>query len=289
MCKKLLVFLLILGVANIASATIMWEQDVDNAWSTAGNWDLGAVPTLTGDKINICNGAVSAARIANINSAAVTSKLQLRTDDGYGVTLNLQSGSLTVLGSTEMYGRNSVMDGGTIGTGTINVAAGLTANMCTKVTTGKSTAFADMKLGGQSTTGTLNIEGTMKIESADVANYGNSKLMFGSGKTGSVVACEGILNIGAAGVVETDEVVIQDALDALFSTKIDITNGGFMEINGNQVTLMYSLRTAGKLIGDGGASGISVALVGGKTQVQVPEPATMALLGLGGLLLRKRR
>lgn len=289
MCKKLLVFLLILGVANIASATIMWEQDVDNAWSTAGNWDLGAVPTLTGDKINICNGAVSAARIANINSAAVTSKLQMRTDDGYGVTVNLQSGSLTTVGSIEMYGRNSVMDGGTIGTGTINVAAGLTANMCVKKVTGMSTAYADMKLGGQSTTGTLNIDGTMKIESNDVANYGNSKLMFGSGKTGSVVACEGILNIGAAGVVETDEVVIQDALDALFSTKIDITNGGFMEINGNQVTLMYSLRTAGKLIGDGGASGISVALVGGKTQVQVPEPATMALLGLGGLLLRKRR
>ena len=139
---------------------------------------------------------------------------------------------------------------------------------------------------------TANVAGTLNVKSADYAGLGGSRLFMGSGKGAGANSCSAILNIGAAGAVDVDILAINTGGDATLTTLIDITTGGVMKvlISEDGLNDLVRARRAGQLVGDGGASGIKIYDDGaGKAVAEVPEPITIALLGLGGLLLRKRR
>lgn len=295
MCKKLLVLFLVLGIVSTASATNYFKYTT-NDWETAANWSIGAVPNYTNDAtVQLFNNAISAARVVNINSAAIGKKVRSRYDDGYGQTLNLQTGSLTTWASLQFYGTNGSMDGGTSPISTFNIAADTTATVGTRDALGDgtlTTTYADYWFGGQGNNHTCNVDGTLNVQSADYAGLGASSIRFGSGKGAGAGAATVTLNIASTGLVDIDELEINAGNDATLTTLIDITTGGVMKVLMSEDGLndLVRARRAGQLVGDGGANGVKIYDDGaGKAVAVVPEPATIALLGLGGLLLRKRR
>ena len=68
--------------------------------------------------------------------------------------------------------------------------------------------------------------------------------------------------------------------------------GGTLVLNGDQTATLVGYADAGLLTAFGGASGavLQYDLSAGKTTVTaIPEPATIALLGLGALVVSRRR
>jgi hypothetical protein len=152
---------------------------------------------------------------------------------------------------------------------------------------GGDSGYAVVLLGtvshiGAGATGTLNIN-------AGIANLGEY-MNIGSGTT------SGILNMSNAGVLDigTDMNLAAGSVN-LTSGLVDIT--GALNITGGLITIGQSgeLRY-GSLSGNSSsivaAEGLSLVYgtLGSQTVVTaIPEPATMALLALGGMFLRKRK
>ena len=273
MCKKLLVLFLVLGIASAASATNLWQAATGTGdWNVAANWNAGAVPNLTSDKASLCNTSISAAKVINITGAAATSKLQQKYDTN-GIHLNvLSGGSLQVDGSYEMYQGDSDTVNNPPSVQTLNISNGATVDLCTKI----NTAYGTAKIGGANGNATINCDGTLNVVSTL-----ESTLSLGN----KAAPGQGRLNVGSTGVVTTDD--LQFANDGY----LEITKGGIVTIKGNELVEMLLARNAGDIAGVGGGGGTKITYNSGPdtTTITVPEPATIALLGLGGLLLRKRR
>jgi hypothetical protein len=273
MCKKLMVLLLVLGIASVATAAnISFTGAIDSAWNKAGNWTPAAVPAVT-DNARFYTAGVLNCTVTS-SGVAIANKVQYRGCPGNStVTV---TGDLTTNGSVEI---------DTNGTATLNISAGATMDACTQQS--GSSQWTSFKLGRASRSGAsvCNVDGTLNVTSQSVDA---SELKLGYWSETSNAGGTWTLNIGGTGTVNADALVVN--LRKLAGTPlIDIATGGLMVLTGDVQAQCINLRNGGIIKGDGGASAIGVSLIGGNTHVQVPEPAMIALLGLGGLLLRKRR
>jgi hypothetical protein len=229
-------------------------------WENPTNWNPASVP---GSSQPDDDGVVLSKSDGSGASAQISSTVPdiLRLDMKVGVmwlTIN-NGGSLDIDGSVEQSkGTSSV----------VTIMAGGTLNACQKLLSTVGT----YKLGSASAgTDTVNIYGTLNVKDS----LADSLFSVGAGSgLGTPTA-----KIYSTGFLDVD-------LYSINRGTIEIATGGLMKIKGDVTTQVNDDITAGNIAGMNGAH-LNVWTTGGYTYV--PEPATVAMLGLGSLMLLRRK
>ena len=283
-----------MGSAAFGAENYWTGASGDNDWMTAGNWGngtstpAGTLPGTTTDRANISlNGSV-----VNIFSGSSASAQQV--DVGWNTasgtnTLNI-FGNLNVVknwrvGSQTGGGQVSIMnvDGGT-----------LTNNL----------GFGSAATDGVAHVGRYGL-GTLNITNDGLVQINNSLVT--SGKEdgyGMINLIDGTLQANGWRAFEATSVAGIDVVRGARSRhQMDIT-GGKLLLQNDRLIQMWDFANAGVITGYGEAGygsghNLQIRLVEGyflngswgvMTEVTaIPEPATMMLLGLGSLILVKRK
>ncbi len=150
----------VLWVNNAEAAVVTWEGDVDNNWSTDGNWDTGTAPT------SIDVATFVDAYDANCDIDATINVKGIDINTGYAGTITQQTGSDITVGTSDF-----AQDAGTF-TGSSNASDDITIN-------------GDLTVGSNftSTKGTLYLAGIVNITGTFTHNSGTVEAIFASGST----------------------------------------------------------------------------------------------------------
>lgn len=307
MSKKLICLFVVLGLATSALADggdftdLMGDQD----WNNNMNWSTMAVPAST-DTANITIG-LGSTKTANIGVgvAAGTRGGNVGNRTGAGTTLDPYvngNGTLNIQGSLDVglfvtIGREAGdvgvvnVDGGTFslvrnivvgrhGTGTLNVTNGATVDNSIAVGAYNGTLAVPARDG----VGRMYVSGGSSVTTYQLQVPG--WWVSGGGYMG-----DGEVHISGNSTITTESLIWGDLLELQVPTDgdfIKIYDTSKLILIGNKQALALDAIGDGLIIGDGGAT-VYVDYVGGNTIVDIPEPMTIALLGLGGLFLRRRK
>lgn len=292
--KKLICLCVVLALAGSAWAgTAIWSSTAPGTWEATSNWG-GSGPPGTGNDTYAFRATGTAA--ANPSVIEVTStgagalalflgqpsstKPSGVTSTNTATTLTIDSGA--ALKNTKVFSQWSYQSGSSSTVdiyGTVNACTGSSAGLTWDVAS-SSTAVSNDKVivrtGGVmnvGTTGTGTQSGTLNIAAT------------GSG-TGTVTIYGGTANVRTGYAIGTNG-------------KLYFAGTGIMWVAGNITGTVAADILAGKIAFTGDAIGVNYGYdashaVGGATgatwvQGVVPEPATVALLGLGSLLLSRKK
>jgi hypothetical protein len=273
---KRFVLLLMVATAVLWTAGTVWATDYDfvdtgdGLWSTLANWQVAGLTATVLPTVN------DWAKISNKSSLPQTVTI------GAGVNAVALK---THIGYTDVKTLN-IIDGGTL--------------------THKTAADGDMLLGKNSGDGILNISGALSTLTCRDLEVGQTTTVGKKGvlnMTGGLITVADDFEIGlstnnATGIVHLDggTIKLDGSYEGVGGALLRMYTGGSMNFGGGTLILPGDQRsridgyvTSGWITSDLG--GISATFDDVNTTVigVIPEPATMVLLGLGGLLLRKRR
>jgi hypothetical protein len=257
MCKKivyLVSLILVLALVSNASAgwVYWWNTSGDGLWSTGANWG-GNVPTST-DDVWLQSTIATVGPTIDSSTAAICGKMLGPGSKAGSMTMNINGGSLT---TTTAGGYWSI--GQDTGPGIANVNGGTVS------------VSGTLYVGNQSN-GTLNVSGGSNIDAT------------GTLSVGSTDTAPGLINLGLG------TVSCEDIYGRAGKTLIDITEGTLI-IRNKSGGVIEGWVTAGWIVGYGGTGTVIVedTSEGWDKLTAIPEPATIALLSLGGLALIRRK
>jgi hypothetical protein len=260
MCKKivyLVSFVLVLAFVSNASATFWTNTTGDGLWKTPGNWDTGVVPTPT-DQVYLNSGV---GPTIDSGTAATSNKLWGPGNGGVGgdMTMTIDGGSLAVSAGCFW----SV--GQTAGRHGIAVLEDATVTVGTDLYVGND-GDGTFSMSGNST---VTVGGTLHVSNKLSSTFGHVNLYSGLLDT-----------VDLTGYHEGNDILI------------DIYEGTLIVRKKSGGPLQEGWIDKGYIIGYGGAGTVILEhddVTGWDTLTAIPEPATIALLSLGGLALIRRK
>jgi hypothetical protein len=261
--KRLGLLMCLLLMAGFAQA-IDFIETGDGLWDTPSNWDTGFVPVIT-DDVKISNLGTGNATVA-IGPGVDALSNRLRVGYLGGGTINMTGGTLTVGGDDLRLGWNG-------GSGTFNLVAGTVS------------VWKDLEIGSADAASTGGGVGVLTMTSGLLTVHDDIEI----GKLDS-----GVFNLNG-GTVILDDAFEADSHLRLYATGLLHFGGdgsGKVQIFGDDKDIIQGYIANGWITCDAGLGTVKADLTtnpGYTTVYVIPEPATMVLLGLGGLLLRKRR
>ncbi len=284
MCRKLFLLILVLGLAASASAQInyTWVGGISPRWTKAGNWDLGIVPGAS-DTADIRPGSVADPIIHAGTPLPYDTALNRHIDIFF-----INSGIVHVKSGGYLHSRRGYA-------GNTGATYGFTGTARLRVCEGTVTTNDDFQVGRRE-------DGLVELLHESALFDIGGKFRVGGSKnsetsTGFVHLYAGTITCGTF-LPYDDNPVTGDP-----GARIDIRAGQLIIDSdpNNAVGVVSDAVLAGRIgaygryygdCGFGTVFDITVEEVAGVVTVTaVPEPATIALLGLGGLVLfrRKRR
>jgi hypothetical protein len=250
----------ILSMASLVSAATVWNPAANGIYPPAtGNWNDAANWT------NDVPGVVDVKAVFNVTDAAEC------------VVTDAQSFNQLVQGDNGPGGVIRVMNGGSLTTGSVWSAVGYNNTAHMIVETGGSMSFGEHSWIGFQT----GANGVVDIDGGTVNVAG----MFGLGWNGG----DGYVNVNDGGLLALSNIHGDGATSIKQNSLLSINGTGQVTLPGDFVGVIETYAGSGLIAGDGIPGNILVSFADGVTTVVVPEPATFALLGLGALVLRRRK
>jgi len=290
MQKNMKIMAMIVGIAMIASVGL---GGVAYSFVGSGNWtNLTANTPGLGWPVDTAmlstvgnTGRIVGGSEVDMTTAETIAALQL----GFNTpgTLNIKNGGSLTANSTTYIGNTgagtmNVNSGGTftaassqiviarIGSGVLNVDAGGTVITASHLWAGLS----------PSESGTINVDGTLKIGANFALGSSNGSSLAADGAAGYLN-----VNDGGAFIVENQS---YDGSVVFGSSLITLSGTGYISYMGNSLANVNADILAGKIVSGDGV--VTALYDGANTIIAVPEPATVGLFAVfGGALLLVRR
>lgn len=302
---------LVMALAGPAlSATVNWDgEGANNQWSTADNWSDNAAPsagndyvvdgvlfrspdattnTFAGDSLTVQNGAVfnlyrtNGGGYFNVNHNFNTLNLdnaELRPQSSVGSIGHTVNGSMVFTGANtiNMNENSSFTMRMILGTDGDDTLTGSGTLVLTRDATG-STRSVDVFADASGYSGDVSFAGLsgdiFELRLYNTAGLGTGDIAAGSFTSLQLLAASGV-NIASSSVSLAGNSTLN--LGAGASTV------GALSIAGNDVAADTYTTAELTDLGFGGS------FTGDGTLTIIPEPGSLALLGLGGLLIARRR